>query len=555
MAGVSNLGASRGDDPGAKGPGVLNAAVTIVLVVIVGAFALTVRQPPPPSIAEFAPQAQEQIKEAPVEQSGAFGGEGPGEEGFVAPTPSPPPSIVVPRVRSCVGDPPRQTEDPQSPPCVPYWDGDNGGATSRGVTRDEIRVALPEVGFESLDSIKRLVAHFNKRYQFYGRKLNLLNFQAQGGLISHPDPRRDQGDAIYVDEELKAFASLATGLRWGSEHHYYDELARRRIISIAHGIGSQATEDSYRSFAPYKWGTMPGMDTMLRNTAEFVCNVLAGKAPIYAGGSQSTQPERIFGLIYQRTVDGAAPDMEPLTAGLARCGAAPGDDRTVEDRPSSDAARNGENQMLKMNEEDVTSVICICEVGDARRYLMPAASSQGYFPEWVVTSYINHDVDNGHREAPPDQVRGVIGVTFKNKWNLREDMPWYWAIKDADPSWIPAENWYYHLASRYSSLLLLASGIQLAGPDLNPRTFQEGLFRATFPNPGAGGPPYYQARVGFEGGKHTMMGDAAMFWYSSNTRSTAEPSLVGAVCYVASGKRYSLGRWPSEAQFRQGPCL
>lgn len=46
----------------------------------------------------------------------------------------------MPKVRRCVGDPPRQIEDPHSPPCVPYWAGGNGGATWPGVTADEVRI-------------------------------------------------------------------------------------------------------------------------------------------------------------------------------------------------------------------------------------------------------------------------------------------------------------------------------------------------------------------------------------------------------------------------------
>src|SRR5207244_2206863 len=40
----------------------------------------------------------------------------------------------------CVGNPPRQTEDPLSPPCVPSFHGANGGATAAGVSATEIRV-------------------------------------------------------------------------------------------------------------------------------------------------------------------------------------------------------------------------------------------------------------------------------------------------------------------------------------------------------------------------------------------------------------------------------
>src|SRR5687768_16669513 len=45
-----------------------------------------------------------------------------------------------PSTKRCVGNPPRQSEDPLSPPCAAFFDGDNQGATYQGVTKDEIRV-------------------------------------------------------------------------------------------------------------------------------------------------------------------------------------------------------------------------------------------------------------------------------------------------------------------------------------------------------------------------------------------------------------------------------
>src|SRR5439155_17384244 len=96
-------------------------------------------------------------------------GTGAGAGGGVTATPAP---VQVARVRRCVGDPPRQIEDPQSPPCVPYWQGDNGGATSKGVTADEIRIAVPKM----TDTDAQFAAFFNSRFEFYGRKLHLLNW-------------------------------------------------------------------------------------------------------------------------------------------------------------------------------------------------------------------------------------------------------------------------------------------------------------------------------------------------------------------------------------------
>src|SRR5688572_2219369 len=114
-----------------RAPGVAYAAVSVVLALLVGVLALTSRQSPPPTIAEFAPQAVERISDpsgdpgASRSSSGELRGSGvtAGEEDVA------PQTVDVARVRQCVGDPPRQVEDPQSPPCVPYFSGDNGGAT------------------------------------------------------------------------------------------------------------------------------------------------------------------------------------------------------------------------------------------------------------------------------------------------------------------------------------------------------------------------------------------------------------------------------------------
>ncbi|HUR49100.1 MAG TPA: hypothetical protein VMY88_06165, partial [Acidimicrobiales bacterium] len=51
-----------------------------------------------------------------------------------------------PSTKRCVGNPPRQTEDPLSPPCVASFTGDNGGATYHGVTRDEVTVLIYQGG-------------------------------------------------------------------------------------------------------------------------------------------------------------------------------------------------------------------------------------------------------------------------------------------------------------------------------------------------------------------------------------------------------------------------
>ncbi|MHB8452806.1 MAG: hypothetical protein ACYDAQ_20485, partial [Mycobacteriales bacterium] len=142
-----------------RSTGSVYGVVVLALVVVLASLAWTVRQPPPPTIVAFAPGAVHQIKRPPPNQAAKTGtragnggttgtqGKGPGSQGK-GPSGGPPPppvtvhvpNVVVPAQFQCVGTAPyqRQIEDPQSPPCVSYWKGNNGGATAFGVTANQI---------------------------------------------------------------------------------------------------------------------------------------------------------------------------------------------------------------------------------------------------------------------------------------------------------------------------------------------------------------------------------------------------------------------------------
>ncbi|HVL80375.1 MAG TPA: hypothetical protein VM840_02130, partial [Actinomycetota bacterium] len=504
----------------------------------------------------------EQITESLDEQAARRGTGGSAEDAAregASPTPPPDPAQVIdqPRVKRCQGQPPRQTEDPQSPPCVPFWDGDNGGATATGVTATEVVIAYPTGGFGEDDAaVGDLARHFNMRYEFYGRRLTIKAFVPDGGSFNHPDPTTMRSDARLVADQLNAFASMAYPDRKGSEHHYYDALTELKVISAAYRGGSQLTEQRLRSKAPYQWNVLPGVDTMFRTYGQFVCRTLKGLPPEHAGPGTRDRSQRKFGIIFTRALDGSVPDLTPLRTELRACGLPDDQVPQVEARHQNATARSGVSEILAMKDEGVTSIVCLCDVGETRNTLMPAASAQTYYPEWLLGSYIDNDLDNSMSQAPPDQRRSVFGATFRNRFGPRDSMPWFWAVKEANPTREVPEGNYYPLASRYAQLLLIASGIQMAGPNLTPETFMRGLQQARFPNPGAGDAPHYQARVGFEPSRHTMTQDATMWWYDPGRRSTVNPADVGAVCYVNRGVRFRHGSWPTGRQaFYQEPCL
>jgi hypothetical protein len=542
-------------------------ALSAALVVFVAALAVTASQTPPPAIAELSPTPQKQITDAPQEQSSELGSaDGGSGLGGIPPTtttlaatgPSTTlPTIRTPRRKKCVGNPPRQTEDPQSPPCVPFWDGtDNGGATTKGVTQEEIRVAVPADGTVNSRDLAALESYFNARFELYGRRLRLISFKNAGNFT---ECSKMQADAVTVDKALEAFASLRYSVQDGLEGCYYDELGRRKIISLqTSGVGTPSTTEAHLAETPYQWNYHPGVDTILSNLGELICKQLKTGRPQYAGPPQSAALQRKFGLVIDSTASGVPPpDPRPIDTKLRACGL---DWSKVVRADIQSQVYTDTQPMLQMKAAEVTTVVCLCGYDYYKLGMMTAATQEGYFPEWIVQNFREQDTDVGGHAYPTEQAGHVFGIRSRNRSLPRDQMPYWAAFREADPTF-PAG--LYNFSDQYENLLLLASGIQAAGPNLTPETFANGLQRTVFPNPGCGGPPAFQACVGFQG-DHTMVNDFALEWYDPNgTSQEIDPAYgntpfarnSGTFCYAELGKRYRAGTWPSPGPaLFQGQC-
>jgi hypothetical protein len=558
---------TRGDARG-RTPAVVHTALLAAVVVLVATVALVVRAPSPPSISEFAPQAVKQITKAPDAQSSQFGHGGAGgcvdpvscqaarSRSRATPTPSPTSgtTVVDPHasVHVCVGDPPRQIQDPQSPPCVAYWKGDNGGATWKGVTATTINVAypvqLPPSNFE-----QDIVNFFNDRFELYGRKM-VLHPVGAGGVFAGPaNPTTMHSTAVAADQEQHAFASLSypTGAAQGQDSYYYDELARRGILSVS-------SEESFRTEAAnydkpglegYEWSFQPTLDELEADTAVWACTSLAGKLPVkagqpfYPGTPVTPAAPRRFGIV-QATNYGAAADISRLRQGLRACNINP---MVLQiDAGANDAQAQG--VAVKLQQDKVSTVICVCfqyEQGN----LQKNSANSNYLPEWLnLGNESNINDDNGLADHLP-QVDRTFGLYSRNKLNQVSQEPYFWAVKAEDPqadtsgfanSRSLGDPFAY--TKFYESMLMLAAGIQLAGPRLTPATFRAGLLGAQFPNPGAGGPPYYQGSVSMGPGDHSFLGDVTMTWFDRNAVSpaTARP---GRWCFYRLGVRLATAHW------------
>lgn len=111
----------------------------------------------------------------------------------------------------------------------------------------------------------------------------------------------------------------------------------------------------------------------------------------------------------------------------------------------------------------------------------------------------------------------------------------------------------------YQELMLLASGIQMAGPRLTPQSFADGLHTTTFPNPGAATAPFYRGTVGFANGDPVMVDDYTAFWLDTRTTGQEVGQSTGinqskAMCAVELGRRWTESTWPRVDRYYQGPC-
>ncbi len=213
-----------------------------------------------------------------------------------------------PGIKPCPNRAKQDPSDPYSPPCLTF-SGDNGGATSKGVTADSITIAVRIQAFDNgvLDALSRiaganipnesrqkiantvtaLVDYLNRVYQFYGRKLVLKLYTGQGEVereILGGGQEGAEGDALKVAEELKAFADASA-----VTPPYADALARRKVVSTGAPYMSREWLAQRR---PYVWSQLTDCSTVVEAAASYYVSKLGGKPAVYAGGSLKDQPRR-----------------------------------------------------------------------------------------------------------------------------------------------------------------------------------------------------------------------------------------------------------------------
>lgn len=505
--------------------------MTLVLIVTLLPTALRPPQQPPNTSAELSPDAppepeQEAIVSVLNRGTSGTAGAGPGEgdgneqagDGGPTPTTAPP---EVPAPRGCprgFGDPPRQTFSLYSAPCALAWQGDNGGATSNGVTATEVRVAVghpgADLGTEGPVAASRspdqsdedrtwtvLQAWFNASYQFYGRRLQLYLLNLGFESDSQGETAEDQRAAATKAAEFDVFAADM------GRDHAVSELARRGII----GFGEKADQwsDSFLDpLAPYAWQWRSSTTHVARTSAEYICKRLVGKRAEFAGDPMIAARDRVFGLVYNESASVGPIESEmrrflaeecDLSLAVAIGWSCPHSRNCGSDDPESTSTA-----VTRLRERGVTTVVHALDA-PTMWSLANSASAQGYYPEWFITGRERHNDNVNGQLTDQTQWAHAFGLNSNEIEDLPEDdanvgyADFYRAYKEMDPGGEPCCR--STIDDIFPQLLQIANGIQMAGPHLTPHTFEQGLFAMDYRPPvprwsigGGWGPGHYYAQ-------------------------------------------------------------
>jgi hypothetical protein len=444
-------------------------------------------------------------------------------------------------------------------PCVEPFEGDNGGATSPGVTADAVKVVQyiadpaldpltaatisgagadvsPETAAETVQGFADL---YNKLFETYGRRVEVETYIGTG---AGDDREAAKADAIAI-AEMDPFM-VVNGPNQASAV-FAPELASRGII-CGPFCSLSLPEPLIEEFAPYAYLGGPTPEQGAALAVEMIGKLAGpGKAEL-AGDDATRAKDRVYGLLHYDTPDG---DYEPVFEAYQELLADSGIDLATDVEFTLDLARAQENARTNISRLKEAGVTTVIYTGDP---LTPAsltaeATAQDYHPEWILGSSVLMDTSLFARRTDVDQWKNGFGIALPGARGVQETNGafriWDWAYGG-----LPPNNTANVLET---PLRTVFTGIHLAGPELTPEAFRDGLFR--YP-PSGGGPTEPQVSRGDHGfWPDTDWGgtdDAAIIWFDPTAEGEDEVGNegVGLYRYANAGQRYTLGEFPDSVE-------
>ena len=435
--------------------------------------------------------------------------------------------------------------DPYSPPCYDF-SGDNGGATHQGVTADTITITVRQLEGPSAaeifadisgqsvndspqsaeDTLTALAEYFSDSFEFYGRRIKLEFFRGEGSGATEllgGGKERALADAVRAAKELGAFADIT-----GITIPYADALARQGVVNFGSPYPSQQWFESRR---PYSWSLFPDGTNVVRSaSAGIIGRMGAGSQVEFAGPALTGRPRK-FAVVapenaeYQESVNLFSEILG--TVGI---------DVSLNMKYKLDISsmpNQASNIIAQLKDAQITTVLCGCDPVMLALGLTPKANEQNYEPEWVTSGLAFVDQDIVSQLIDTRQWARAFGIAYNAESEpLGRSYP-YAAYKSVRPNDEPA----FGVEEIYYQMYLLAIGIQMAGPNLTPETFEAGMFAY----PGGNGP---RGLWGFGPGDYTPTDDFREIWWDPD-RISPQNNQAGAWVQLGNGARYTADAAPS----------
>ena len=550
--------------------------LALVLAILTLPSALNLPAANPGQTLEYAPVPGNQNAPAAGNFAGlGLGGNsgpgGPGGTGVGAPPPPAPAESVAPSsTKHCVGSPPRQTEDPLSPPCVSTYQGANGGATyKRGVSGSEVRILyyiacnggsdLASDGVESppcatlydlkspavagepvmLRSLRRYQAYFNDRYETYGRRVHFYAYWSSEASDGSAPPALRRQDAADNLSRVDPFAVMAIDYdAQGDLRPYLDAMAQAGTMVF--GTLYDEPESYYQQSAPLIWSYPPALEQAAQQFSSFVCGSVLNHTVSFGGDPAELNQARKLGLVYSN--DPTDPELTTFAMLVKKEIEACGGDFLATSTftgPGTGVSPGNQNNataaMANFHRQGVTTVIWPQGFDSGTP---TAAQDQGYYPEWVLAGDANIDDYGAMRLWPTSEASHAVDVTNGTLVGVWSQEYCGQAVLEVDPNFPQGDLiWACRL---YPSLRQLFDGVQVAGPRLSPASVDQG-FHAIPPHSSSDpkAPACY-----YDPGDYSCVKDAQAMWWDASGKPPSS-SQVGCWRSLEAGSRYVAGHWPS----------
>lgn len=496
-----------------------------------------------PNSATSSPSGNGNSSGAATAANGAATSGGPGTGGTKGQAGSAGHSVVTPgQTSACAGQQLQVPGDPYSPPCYAF-SGNNGGSTSHGVTSNSIVVSvrltndqsfgqtlaqlagaqLRDTNADNVRTIDALAQYFNSHFQFYGRKIVIKTYQGQGSLSAEllgNGQAQAEADAVTAGKQIGAFADMTA-----ESEPYATALWHQGVL----GFGDPYMPGFWhQQHAPYDWSYFTDGTHLATSIAQYAVQKLCGSNAAYAGGNLKGKPRKIAGIAPSNELYQVSATVFKQVMNAAGCSV----DNYSYTLDLGTESQQAENLVAQLKAKGYTTIICGCDP-IFPVYLTGQESSQSYLPEFIEIGAALVDQDYVGQLYNQQAYAHAIGISPNEPSVPYNQTIGYAAYKTVDPTTEPA----FFVNQIYLQMDMLAIGIQMAGPDLTPNSYEQGMFKYP-PRLGPAG------LWGWDGTQFTVPNDFREVCWDPNVVSAYNQKQGAYIPGSSNNARWTIGHIP-----------